>query len=168
MVRTPRLEWLGSYSGETVDELISFEGRYRIDSLVLVIEQALDQKSARDGDSLTAPERVILAVEALEREVNNGGYSQFFINSSREYAPLITDSLQLIGCLATAALTQQAIQALRLPRHTMQAIESEMNKEDPRRDAILSELDAQYFKTRENIPEKLFSFIKLHKAEIEL
>ena len=165
----PRLEWLGSYSGQTVEELISLEGRYRTDSLVSAFEQALDQKAARDGESsLTDQERVVLAVEALEREINNGGYAQFFSNSSREYAPLITQSLQLIGCFETATLTARAIQALRLRSLTMQAIEFEMQGKDMRRDAILAELDGHYFKTDEDISEKLLSFIKSHKTEIKL
>ncbi len=80
----PDLQWLDGYNGESVDELIALEGKYRTDSLVLAFEQAMDQKEARVGeDKLTAEEHVILAVEALEREVNNGGYEQFFLNASR-------------------------------------------------------------------------------------
>ena len=45
----PDLPWSDSYSGETAEELLSLEGRYRTDSLVLVFEQALDQKAAREG-----------------------------------------------------------------------------------------------------------------------
>jgi hypothetical protein len=63
----PDLEWLDGYSGESVDELIALEGRYRTDSLVLAFEQAMNQKAARVGDDqLTAEESVILAVEALD------------------------------------------------------------------------------------------------------
>jgi hypothetical protein len=34
--------------------------------------------------------------EALEREVNNGGYSQFFTNSSKEFAPRVAEALEVI------------------------------------------------------------------------
>jgi len=44
--------------------------------------------------------------------VNNGGYDQFFTNSSREFASTIVDSLQHIGCKKTADITQKAIKAL--------------------------------------------------------
>src|SRR5437879_4032538 len=104
------LQWLDGYSGETIDELIALEGKYRTDSLVLAFEQAMDQKAARVGqDKLTLEERVILAIEALEREVNNGGYDQFFVNLSREYAPIIVDALRRIGCPRTAEITQKAL-----------------------------------------------------------
>ena len=49
----PDLLWLDNYSGETTDELLAMEGRYRTDSLVLVFEQALEQKAAREGGKQT-------------------------------------------------------------------------------------------------------------------
>jgi len=49
--------------------VVAFEGKYRIDSLVLAFEQAISRKAARAGDHrLANEERVRLAVEALERE----------------------------------------------------------------------------------------------------
>ena len=42
------------------------------------VEQAI-QRSPPSAPS--KEERYVLAIEALEREVNNGGYGQFFINS---------------------------------------------------------------------------------------
>jgi hypothetical protein len=96
-----------------VDGLRSLEGTCRCDSLVLAFGEAIGQKSQRNGaKSLTVEERVVLAVEALEREVNNGGYGQFFINSSREFAPTIVDALQRIGGKKTASITQKAIKAV--------------------------------------------------------
>jgi hypothetical protein len=81
--------------------------------LVVAFEQAFDQRAARVGENaLTEEERIILAIEALEREVNNGGYSQFFLNSSREYAPVMVRALERIGCLKTAKITQKALDAL--------------------------------------------------------
>jgi hypothetical protein len=86
----PDLKWLDGYSGQTTNELLVLEGGCRIDSLVLVFEEALNQKVARNGDGgLTTEERVVLAIEALEREVNNGGYRLFFV-------PIIVQALERI------------------------------------------------------------------------
>ncbi len=85
--------FLESYDGQSTDELIALESSHRVDSLVLAFEQALLTK-----DYPTAEEQVVLAVEALEREVNNGGYSQFFVNSSREYSSLVVEALEAIDC----------------------------------------------------------------------
>src|SRR6266849_547049 len=109
----PELQWLDGYNGESVDDLIALEGKYRTDSLVLAFEEALDKKAARLGDAkLSDEERVILAIEALEREVNNGGYDQFFVNSSREYAPIIVNALRRIGCPKVAEITQKALKIM--------------------------------------------------------
>jgi hypothetical protein len=108
-----RSDWLDGYSGQTVEQLLSLEGRYRIDSLVLAFEQAILRKVEQcESSPLTDEERVVLAVEALEREVNNGGYEQFFTNSSREFTATIVESLQRIGCRKTAGITRRAIKAL--------------------------------------------------------
>jgi hypothetical protein len=164
----PDLPWLDSYSGETADELLSLEGRYRTDSLVLVFEQALEQKAAREGSqSLCDEERIVLAVEALEREVNNGGYEQFFLNSGG-YAPIIVDALARIGCRRTATITQKALVALRCSPLTPEAIENTMLEENDNRDQALFVCDNQYFARPEDIEGLLLAFIKANKTKIRL
>ncbi|MFZ2062703.1 MAG: DUF4375 domain-containing protein [Candidatus Binatus sp.] len=163
-----KLPFLQSYSGQTAEQLLSLEGEYRIDSLVLVFEEALGKKAYRDGASaLSAEENVILAIEALEREVNNGGYSQFFENSSQEYAPIIVPALIRIGCPKTAEITQTAIESLHLPDLSVEAIEAvvaanEMNIE------VLNDCDNSYFGTGEDIAGQLFAFIKKNRDAISL
>jgi ferredoxin-NADP reductase len=85
-----------SYSGETTEQLLGLVNEYRIDSLVLAFEQAIQLKAVRAP--ISRQERYVLAIEALEREVNNGGYSQFFLNSSHEFVDTIEEALKAIGC----------------------------------------------------------------------
>lgn len=164
----PDSQWLDGYNGESFDQLIAFEGTYRTDSLVLAFEQAMDQKAARVGENkLTAEERVILAIEALEREVNNGGYGQFFVNSSREYAPIIVDALRRIGCPKTAEITQKALQIVQKIPMTNDEIENGTWEEHEERQEALGECDTLYFERPENIEESLFAFIKANLAKIK-
>jgi hypothetical protein len=163
------LKFLKEYSGQTVEQLLSLEGEYRIGSLVLAFEQALDQRMAREGrDSLSlgAEEQVILAIEALEREVNNGGYSLFFENSTREFAPIIVQALVRIGCPKTAEITQRAIDALHLPILSVEAIEATVADDKMYED--LNECDASYYEAGEDIAGQLFAFIKANKNTITL
>jgi Domain of unknown function (DUF4375) len=163
----PDLQWLDGYSGESVDELIALEGKYRTDSLVLAFEQAMDQKAARVGENqLTVEERVILAVEALEREVNNGGYDQFFVNSSREYSQIIVDALRRIGCPKTAEITYKALQIMQ-GSMTEEEFENGTWDDNAERQDALGECDSLYFEGPENIEESLFAFIKTNRAKIE-
>jgi hypothetical protein len=167
MKARPGPGWLDGYSGQSVDELLSLQGKYRTDSLVLAFEQAISQKSEREGmQSLTDEERTVLAVEALEREVNNGGYGQFFTNSSREFAPTIVNSLQRIGCNKTAKITQRAINALGTSDLTAGAIDAVMASDDERRLARLNRCNDSYYKSAESIAEQLFAFIRTNKAGV--
>ncbi len=161
------LKFLKQYSGQTVDQLLSLEGEYRIDSLVLAFEDALQKKATRDGErAVNAEERIILAVEALEREVNNGGYSQFFENSTRQFAPIVVEALIRIGCPKTAAITQKAIDALHLPSLTVEAIEAAIEDADEIEEA-LNECDNSYYNADEDIAAQLFAFIKTNKNTIK-
>jgi hypothetical protein len=165
----PDPKWLQRYSGETAEELLSLEGQYRIDSLVVAFEQALDQKASRLGNAaLSEDERIVLAVEALEREVNNGGYSQFFLNSSSEYAGIIVDSLRRVGCPVTAGITQKAINALKLTSSSVDQIEAAMAAENEDWDEELGRCDDSYYNSGEDIAGRLFAFIKANVTNISL
>ena len=165
----PNHKWLDQYSGQTVDQLLLLADEFSIPSLVLAFEQALDQKSAREGEqSLTSEGRVIIAVEEFEREVNNGGYRQFFLNSSRHHATIIVDSLLRIGCPETAELTRRAVAALRLQRLSLESIEAAMGNNDEQRDVELEKCDTAFFSSNEPIAVPLFTFIAKNKATIRL
>jgi hypothetical protein len=162
------LQWLDRYSGQTLDELLALSDTYRIDSLVVALEQALNQKAAEVGEQdLSDEERVILAVEALERDVNNGGYSQFFANSG-EYASIIVNSLLSIRCPETASITEDAIEALGLQDFSLEVIETACESEDDAREERLDECDGLYYGTGEDIAGQLFEFVRANKDAIQL
>ncbi len=164
MDRSQWPKWLDAYSGQTTSQLLGLEHEFRVASLILGFEQAIDQKAAREGnDHLTKEEFMVLAIEALEREVNNGGYRQFFINSSRQYTPTIVDSLLRIGCPRTAEITRMAIDALKLSNLTGDQIDVAMAKADRERDKTLNACDKLYFSEAEPVADRLFAFIKAHQ-----
>jgi hypothetical protein len=158
--------WLEEYAGQTTDELIALMDEFRADSVVLAFEEALGRKAAGD---LSDEERVILAVEALEREVNNGGYGQFFENSSSEYVPIAVDALERIGCKEVAALTQVAIDALKLPGPlTQEATQRVMRYGSVERSNELSECDDRYYELADDLAGQLLEFIKANRGNITL
>lgn len=87
----PNLPWL-EYAGQSTAALIAAKETHRIDSILCAFEQAVQRKLELE-QALSEEEMLILAVEALEREVNNGGYHQFFVNSP-QFAGSIADFLQ--------------------------------------------------------------------------
>ena len=167
----PDLQWLDKYNGESADELIALEGKYHTASLVLAFEQALCEKATRVGANNLAPEeRAILAVESLEREVNNGGYDQFFVNSSREYAGFIVEALRQIDCPKTAEITHKALKIVQGAPMTDEEIENGAwaLEDDEECQEALSECDSLYQETSENIGGSLFEFIQANRARVDL
>jgi len=157
------------YSGQTIDQLLALEGQFETWTIAAAIEQRLcDKFGSGDSAKLTAQERIVLAVLALEREVMNGGYFQFFTNSSVEFAPMIVDALKQIGCPKTADLTKKAIETLHLNATTAEAVKTAAETPNEERDKFLDEYDQAFFKYEERPDLKLFSYIRENKDDIRL
>ena len=158
--------WLNGYSGQTVEELLALEGKYRVDSLVAAFEQAILHKAER-GLDLTPEERVVVEVEALEREVNNGGYDQFFVNSPACVSGIVA-ALQRIGCMKTASITKNAIHELGAVDLTTKGIEAAIYSVRAPRDKKFRNCDEAYYGNAEPLADRLFAFIKENRAAIKL
>ena len=142
--------WLDGYSGQNVDELLLFEGTEGVYTILSALEQAIKDKVNATGTlKMTGVERMLLSVMALLREVNNGGYDQFFRNSSRRFAPAIVDDLVRVGCAEIADITQQALDSLNLPELTVAAIEAGMGTESTSRDRALQRCDIAFYSQTE-------------------
>ena len=167
----PELQWLDGYSGESVDDLIALSVTHRVDSIVLAIEQALQERAAEVGlTRLDEAEITVLAVEALEREVNNGGYHQFFLNTP-EYAPLVVDALKRISCHKTAEISARAISlvGLREPFTASQVEAALRNDRDEKLvESLSDECDGPYYSSGEPIADRLFEYVRVNRASINL
>lgn len=148
-------KWLDGYSGQSVDQLIALAADHRIDSIVLAFESALMQRAdPEDLSALNEAELTILAVESMEREVNNGGYHQFFLNTP-EYAPHLVAALQRIGCPKAAAISAKAI-AL---HNDAQGKPSE---------TLHEQCDSAYYENDEAIADQLFAYIRATRRSIRV
>jgi hypothetical protein len=153
-------------AGKSVDELLALTNGNEID-FIQALEMAIEQKSERVGvDDLTEEEIIVLAIEALEREVNNGGYSQFFVNSSREYTPIIVHALLRIGCPKTAEITKSAIAAAGFQGLAPMALAEVLNTYSGAVNQELDGCDQLYYSSGENILGKLIDFVNVNKNVI--
>jgi hypothetical protein len=167
MSQAKEKKFLESYAGQTVDQLIAMESDYRIDSLVLAFEQAIEQK--KETKKLSQAEVDILAVEAMEREVNNGGYHQFFLNSSKEHAAILPLSLERIGCPVAAKIASDALAYLKINGDiTVAKIDAAFQHLGDKAIADLGKMDERYFQNKEPIADKLFAYIKAKRGEVAL
>ena len=60
-------------------------------------------------ERLNAHERIFFVVQVLEQEVNNGGFAQFFSNSSGNLANEVVDAFTQIGAPKTAEICKRAL-----------------------------------------------------------
>jgi hypothetical protein len=162
------LGWVQGYAGQTVDEILSFEGTEGVPFLMSTLEEAIQEKMKADGPGkLTGVERIVLAVMALSHEVNNGGYSQFFRNASHRFAPAIVSDLVRIGCTEIADITQQALDALDVPQVSAAAIQAAMAIENVQRDRAMKRCDIAFYEQGE-LFERLFAYVKAHADGIKI
>jgi len=155
------------YAGETTAELLALARTHRVDSLLAALEEGLQQK-----DGYSSEERVVVAVEALQREVNNGGFHQFFTNSSYEFAPVIVEALERIGADDAAELAREAVAALRLPAGApaedyQAAAEAASVNDDQQVMQILDDCDQRYNGVA-GLDDKLFAFVEANAARIAI
>jgi hypothetical protein len=156
--------WFDEYSGQSISELLALKDSHRIDSILVAIEAALQKK-----ERLSYEEWIVVAVEALEREVNNGGYEQFFLNSSNEYAGFIVSALEAIGCLQVATITSRALQAIGASdKWEPSDYESAATEADADVLETLQEIDEEYYSCPESIEQNLFTFVDANRARIVL
>ena len=163
--------FLESYDGQTTDELIALEARYRIDSLVLAFESALSRKAEQVGlQSLSWPERVVLAVESMEREVNSVGWVGFFSTPSQPYAAVLESALIAIECPGYAGLAARALAELRVQGPVdADSLSDALERGGDELSDALDDLDAEYQALGgESIERQLFAFIKANRRDIRL
>ena len=166
----PELPFLESYGNQSIDDLLSLRGSYRDDSIVLALEDALQRKGTRlDWYGMNNYEMGVLAVEGLEREVNNGGYLQFFLSAARAFAPWLVPVFKAISCPKAAELTQHAFEALGLPA-TFQMADTDAAIERGAESLpdILGAIDEQFYDNDEDIGARLLDFVATQRHQFSI
>jgi hypothetical protein len=113
------------------------------------------------------PQKVFSAIWALESEVNNGGFSQYFLNSSAESASFVVEALKTIGAPKTASICQRAI-ITAYPAGLPAAVESIRSVAANFPDEILEELELlnqEFFAYPHNLTDLLFAYVSSHPEE---
>ena len=120
-----------------------------------------------DFETQSIPQKVFSAIWAVESEVNNGGFSQYFVNYSSETAGFVVDALNAIGAPRTADICSRAI-AVAFPEglpaeaeQISQTAESFSDETEEKLDA----LDREFFAYPHNLTELLFAFVSKHPEE---
>lgn len=151
-----------------LDKVLSQESETDI---ILGIGELLWDKSKNDEnfESLNQFEKNVLYIEMLEAQVNNGGFDQYFFNSSGEYAYETLTALEQVGASKAAELLEQAIKAfpqLPIPKDTEQR--RELMEDLPERISdIWEQLDDKFYEYPDNIGGLTIAYVKNNKEQFE-
>ncbi len=119
-------------------------------------------------EELTPPEQVFVCVWELEAEVNNGGFDQYFSNTSGDYARHVEAALTAIGAKRMQKIVRQAIDTVGevvLSEDQEQRQERLLALDDERRER-LEKIDQLFFGYPDNITKLLFAYVQKNKAQI--
>ena len=121
-----------------------------------------------DYDQLSVAERIFGIIWELESEVNNGGFHQYFWNSSGVLAPYVVDALKAIGAAAAAGIVQQALAVVGpdiswsddVARQTRINLLSSQAREK------LNDLDQAFYVYPDDLTALLYRYVTGHRTEI--
>ena len=77
--------------------------------LIQLSESEKTKFGKEDFATQSLPQKVFSAIWAVESEVNNGGFAQYFFNSSNESASFVVQALETIGAPKTGDICKRAI-----------------------------------------------------------
>jgi hypothetical protein len=114
-------------------------------------------------DGLSPGFRAVFSTWILEGEVNNGGFNQFFWNSSGEYAADAAAGFDLIGAPAYARLMRRAIAIRDADLAKIQALKKRGTLEafsESYKNNRLSALDDEFYKLGNSLSAARIKFVR--------
>mgnify|MGYP000209299702 CR=1 FL=1 len=160
---------LEGHTTETPSELVAKRSTHENHSVLYAFERAIERMNEKFGhESLNQFEVNVLAVCSFDREINNGGFIQFFENSSGFYAPFIIQALNAIGADVGAVIVEEAIESLRIDGEpTWETLNECFEIDDEKRDDKLDELDLRYYAEDPDLCSLLLDYIEVNIQKFE-
>ncbi|XLS29205.1 DMP19 family protein [Flavobacteriaceae bacterium M23B6Z8] len=118
-----------------------------------------------DLTALTQEQANFLFVENLEREINNGGFRQFYWNSSGDYANETVKALLEIGALKTSFLVNKANQEFakgEVPKEREERFKM-LEAIEEKAESTWNELDKIFYKYEDPIGSLLIEYVRKNK-----
>ena len=130
---------------------------------IIEIDNILSKIFYNNPEKLSEPEMNVVLIEELEREINNGGFNQYFFNSAGNYTVETINALKIIKSKVLSSIFQNAISRfpngiVPINRFDRQKILLEIDKEIK----LWTDLNNEYFKYEEDIYKLLLDYINIH------
>lgn len=138
------------------------------DKLIMDLDTYLCELSSYgdEFEKLTEPEKTFYYNQYLEKEINNGGFNQYFYNSSGDFAHQTLISLRQINAINTADILQSAID--QFPNSIVPKDRSErqeiLEKIEEKADEVWEQLDKRFLEYEDNLYDLNIEFIKQNRS----
>lgn len=139
-------------------------------SLLAVGEIVWKKTEASDNfENLTEAEKTFIYVEMLEAEINNGGFDQYFYNTSGDYYSESLQAYKTIGAHKTVKIIEEAfklfpVNPIPKDNEKRQDILENVDKETSKK---WNALEDKFYEYEENIGGLLLEFVKKNKSEFK-
>jgi hypothetical protein len=163
---------------DTNPDPVKNNGLIKIDSLLasdsnVIITIGDDILMVSDGgeklNQLTNPQKVFYYIYILEGEVNNGGFNQYFFNSSGEHTHQALDALKQIKASHLAGLLEKAIATWpnkEVPVNTMKR-RSLLQELGDDINPVLDKLDDEFYQSTDSLSLLLLNYVKANKRHFQ-
>lgn len=122
-----------------------------------------------DFEDLSDAERVFVAIWELEAQVNNGGFDQYYYNSSGDTAFAVVGALENIGARQMAAIVRQANAVFPdgQPSSTQEKRHQQLDALSDESKAVWKQLDENFFDYPDDLTELLYDFVQKYRDQIQ-
>lgn len=100
-----------------------------------------------ENNKYTQEQLIVISLTAYDSEINSGGLNQFFSNSSREFAPIISDSLDKVKALKHKELFDNFIKENKIDLKKLESFDTDNVDEfiDQYDEYPFDEFDSEYY-----------------------
>ena len=138
------------------------------DFIIKQMHHLCDKSNYGDAiDKLNSHERVFFAAQLLEQEVNNGGFDQYFSNSSGNLANEIVAAFREIGAPKTAAICEKALSVFHGSVPTDWDVRQDLLEELDCGD-VWDECDDAFYEYEENLDALHYQYVLAHRDSFDL
>lgn len=137
------------------------------DSFLQITDVIYDKEEEQGYDALNLVEKTVFCLDQLLREMENGGFVQFFHHEAGARAEDTLESLERIKAKASAGLLDQVInlfEGRQIPEDEDQRRETFDQIESEQADNIV-ELDDRFYDSGENLVELTLKYVQKNLKE---
>ena len=148
-----------------IDEILAIEDPTRF--AIALSNHVYGREGPGGFSGLSEAEQTVYCIDGLEREVNNGGFAQFFFNSAGDQARETVAALRRIGAAHTAELVERAMGPFGPtgPSADRDERATQLDRIGDSAEALWYELDDGFYEYKDDLTDLLRSYVRSRRDQ---